>query len=313
MLCCAVCFAVVIVAVLYRAVDSLNVVAAATGFVLVIHFSLPFVWLFRDNSLTTILLAEQVFIIHKEVFMSLFVLSDLHLSTNESTNKSMEVFGNRWQDYMQKIKKNWDSVVTDTDTVIIPGDISWGMNLNEALGDLKYIDSLNGKKLLGKGNHDFWWTTNKKMKEFFEIHNLNSLSILHNNAYIIEDRIICGTRGWFPDESKQTPANNTDYDKILNRESIRLKMSLCEAKKLQDGIFEERGVKLPILVFLHFPPIWGEYVMQPLVNILKEFEISHCYYGHIHNSYSIPATFEYENIKFTLTSCDFLSFYPLKI
>ncbi len=245
--------------------------------------------------------------------MSLFVLSDLHLSTDESTNKSMEVFGSRWTDYMQKIEKNWNAVVGHDDTVIIPGDISWGMSLEGALADLKYINALNGKKLLGKGNHDFWWTTNKKMTEFFSMHELNSLSILYNNAYIVEDRIICGTRGWFPDESKQTAVNNADYDKILNREAIRLRMSLDAAKKLQSEHFGACDEKLPILVFLHFPPIWNEFVMQQLVDILKEFEISQCYYGHIHNSYAIPHTFEYENIKFTLTSCDFLSFYPLKI
>ncbi len=245
--------------------------------------------------------------------MSLFVLSDLHLSTDSATNKSMEVFGLRWRDYMQKIPKNWNSIVSENDTVIIPGDISWAMDLEGALADLKYIDALNGKKLLGKGNHDFWWTTNKKMTDFFKLHGLNSLSILYNNAYIVEDRIICGTRGWFPDESKQTPVNNADYSKILNRECIRLRMSLDAAVSLQKSHIEAGGEKLPILVFLHFPPIWNDFVMRELVDILHEFEIERCYYGHIHNSYATPLTFEFENIKFTITSSDFLSFYPLKI
>lgn len=245
--------------------------------------------------------------------MSIFVLSDLHLSTDESTNKSMEVFGARWKDYMQKIEKNWNSIVSENDTVIVPGDISWAMSLEGALADLSYIDALNGKKLLGKGNHDFWWTTNKKMTDFFRSHGLNSLSILYNNAYIVEDRIICGTRGWFPDESKQTPVNNADYAKILNRECIRLRMSLESAVSLQKSRIDEDGEKLPILVFLHFPPIWNDFVMRELVDILHEFEIEHCYYGHIHNSYATPLSFEFENIKFTLTSSDFLSFYPLKI
>lgn len=245
--------------------------------------------------------------------MSLFVLSDLHLSTDKATNKSMEVFGARWKDYIQKIEKNWNAIVNPNDTVIISGDISWAMSLDGALADLKYINALNGKKLLGKGNHDFWWTTAKKMTEFFTLHHLDSLSVLYNNAYIIEDRIVCGTRGWFPDESKQTPVNNADYAKILNRECMRLRMSLTVAAKLRDSHANECGELLPIIVFLHFPPIWNDFVMRELVDILHEFEIRNCYYGHIHNSYSNPLSFEFENIKFTLTSSDFLSFYPLKI
>lgn len=245
--------------------------------------------------------------------MSLFVLSDLHLSTDNATNKSMEVFGARWKDYTQKIQKNWNAIVSPEDTVIISGDISWAMSLEGALTDLTFINELSGKKLLGKGNHDFWWTTAKKMTEFFRLHHLDSLSVLYNNAYIIEDRIVCGTRGWFPDESKQAPVNNADYAKILNRECMRLRMSLNSASELRDSHVKQGGEPLPILVFLHFPPIWNDFVMREIIDILHEFEISDCYYGHIHNSYSNPISFEFENIKFTLTSSDFLSFYPLKI
>ena len=245
--------------------------------------------------------------------MSIFVLSDLHLSLDSKTNKSMEVFGARWQDYISKITNNWNVVVGENDTVIVPGDISWATRLEESEVDLRFLDSLNGKKLIGKGNHDFWWSTATKMYAFFEEKGFSTISILYNNAYIVEDRIICGTRGWFPDESKQTPVNNADYSKILNRECIRLRMSLEAAVSLQKSRIDEDGEKLPILVFLHFPPIWNDFVMRELVDILHEFEIEHCYYGHIHNSYATPLSFEFENIKFTLTSSDFLSFYPLKI
>ena len=246
--------------------------------------------------------------------MSLYVISDLHLSTDDTTNKSMEKFGARWQDYINKIKKNWNSIVEPDDTVIIPGDISWATKLEEACADLSFLNSLNGKKLLGKGNHDFWWSTATKLYAYFKENSFDTLSILYNNAYIIEDKIICGTRGWFPEQSRQITANDdTDYQKIVNREAMRLRLSLDMAQNLQKKHFDEFGVKLPILVFLHFPPVWCGVVMDDYIQILKEFDIKRCYFGHIHSSYSHPSSFLYENIKFTLTSSDFLSFYPLKI
>ena len=245
--------------------------------------------------------------------MSVFVLSDLHLSINETTNKSMEVFGSRWQDYIEKIKKNWNAVVDEDDTVIIPGDISWATKLEEARDDLAFLNSLNGKKLLGKGNHDFWWATATKLYKFFEENKFDTFSILYNNAYKIEDKIICGTRGWFPEENKQMTINETDYEKIVNREAMRLRMSLDAAKKLQKEHEEEHGEILKILVFLHFPPVWNELEMRELTDVLKEYSVEECFFGHIHGTYSCPMSFVKENIKYTLTSSDFLSFYPLKI
>lgn len=245
--------------------------------------------------------------------MSLFVISDLHLSTNQTTNKSMEVFGPRWKDYISKIEKNWNSVISENDTVVIPGDISWALTLEEARSDLGFVNSLNGKKLLGKGNHDFWWATNKKMNEFFAANGYDSLHILHNNAYIADNYIVCGTRCWFPEESQQTAVNNADYDKIIRREVGRLVMSLECAKKLQNEHFEKTGELFEILVFLHFPPIRREKCIEEFVDVLTKYEIKRVYYGHIHNSYDIPRIIEYQNIKFILTSSDFLSFYPLKI
>jgi predicted phosphohydrolase len=225
----------------------------------------------------------------------------------------MEVFGDRWQDYMQKIKRNWNAVVEPTDTVIVPGDISWATRLEESESDLEFLNSLNGTKLLGKGNHDFWWSTASKMYKFFEDKGFTSLRILYNNAYFIEDRIICGTRGWFPDESKQVTVGEVDYEKIVNRETGRLKISLDAAVKLQQEELERTGEKLPIQVFLHFPPVWSDLVMTELVDILSQYGIEHVYFGHIHAAYSMPRSFAYQNITFTLTSSDFLNFYPLKI
>ncbi len=244
--------------------------------------------------------------------MAIFVLSDLHLSTDLSMNKSMEVFGDRWRDYMVKIKKNWNAVVSENDTVIVPGDISWATRLEDARADLNFLNSLNGTKLLGKGNHDFWWATASKMYKFFDDNGFDTLRILYNNAYVLEDRIVCGTRGWFPDESKQVVVGDVDYDKIVNREVGRLRLSLEAAKKLW-LTEKELGRDLPIEVFLHFPPLWADLVMQEMLDALSEYEIKQIYFGHIHSAYSAPRSFEHQNMTFTLTSSDFLNFYPLKI
>jgi predicted phosphohydrolase len=245
--------------------------------------------------------------------MAIFVLSDLHLSTDDQTNKSMDVFGNRWQDYISKIQRNWNALVTDEDTVVIPGDISWATRLEEARADLAFLDSLNGKKLLGKGNHDFWWATSKKMKEFFAKNGFDSLDILYNNAFIVENLILCGTRGWFPDESKQVVVGDVEYNKIVNREIGRLRLSIGAARELWKKEKQENGRELEICVFLHFPPVWSDFVMQQMVDVLSEFGIKRVYFGHIHSTYNVPHSFTYQNIEFTLTSSDFLSFYPLKI
>ncbi len=245
--------------------------------------------------------------------MSIFVLSDLHLSTDSSMNKSMDVFGDRWRDYLNKIEKNWNAVVEADDTVIVPGDISWATRLEESYSDLRFLNGLKGHKLLGKGNHDFWWTTSKKMYEFFGKNGFDTLDILYNNAYIIEDRIVCGTRGWFPDESKQVVVGDVDYAKIVNREVGRLKLSLDAAKKLRDEESAASGRTLPIEVFLHFPPVWSDFCMQELIDLLTSYEIERVYFGHIHSAYNTPRTFVHQNMTFTLTSSDFLNFYPLKI
>ena len=245
--------------------------------------------------------------------MAIFVLSDLHLSTDASTNKSMEVFGARWQDYMAKIPKNWNAVVGEDDTVIVPGDISWATRLEEAESDLLFLERLNGKKLIGKGNHDFWWSTASKMNSFFEQKKITSLSILYNNAYIVENKIICGTRGWFPDESRQVTVGEVDHAKIVNREMIRVRLSLDSAKALQAKRLEETGEALPIVVFLHFPPVWGDFVMEEFLAVFHEYGVQDCYFGHIHNAYNQSGKFEYDGITFTLASSDFLNFYPIPL
>ena len=235
--------------------------------------------------------------------MALYVIADLHLDI-KSNEKSMEIFGNRWKDYVKKIEKNWRHLVTDADTVVIPGDISWALTLNDAVTDLKWIDSLPGKKILLKGNHDFWWSTVSKMEKFFCENCITTIDILNNNALEIENFIICGSRGWFTDSTMQTASQNVDYSKIINRENIRLKMSLESAANLKKATNKE------VLVFLHFPPVWGDFRCDSILELLKEYEISKCYFGHIHSCYNVPQNFEDNGIEFTMISADFIDFIP---
>ena len=247
--------------------------------------------------------------------MSLYVISDLHLSTNENTGKSMEVFGPRWQNYISRLERNWRAVINDDDVVVIPGDISWAMTMEEALPDLKFIDSLPGRKIIGKGNHDFWWSTVSKMKRFFEENAITTIDVLYNNALESEDFIICGSRGWFNDETKQSTVGNTepDYEKIVNREAMRLKMSLEEGKRLQNEASERGEGEKEILVFLHFPPVFGDFIVPELIDTMRSFGVSECFFGHIHGKYSHPQTTVYDGIKFTMISADFIDFYPQKV
>ncbi len=239
--------------------------------------------------------------------MALYVISDLHLSTNQKTNKSMEVFGSRWKNYMERIERNWHHLVEPTDTVIIPGDISWAMTLEEATEDFAYLNALPGTKIIGKGNHDYWWATQAKASAFFDKHEFQTIKMLHNNTFTAEGFAICGSRGWFNDENGGNIPAGTDYHKIVSREAIRLRLSITEAQK-QEG-FDSRE----LLVFLHFPPVFREFCCREILDVLHEFHVKRCFYGHIHGVYDIPGTFCYEDIQFTMVSADFLEFTPLHI
>ena len=236
--------------------------------------------------------------------MSIFVIADLHLDT-VTNEKSMEVFGNRWQGYIEKIRKNWNAVVTDKDTVIVPGDISWALTTEESIPDLKWIDSLPGKKIIMKGNHDFWWTTLSKMKRLFEENGITTIELLYNNAIEVENYIVAGSRGWFVDKAVQ-PVKSVavDHSKIVNREVIRLKLSLEEAKKLSESTEKE------IIAFLHFPPVWSDFECLEILELLEEYNISRCYFGHIHGCYSQGSVFKWKNIEFRMISADFIDFLP---
>ncbi len=228
--------------------------------------------------------------------MSLFVIGDLHLSLGE--DKPMDVFSG-WNDYVQRLENNWRRLITDDDTVVIAGDISWAMKLEETLTDFRFIHSLPGKKLLLKGNHDYWWATKKKMDEFISVNHLDSLSILFNNAFRVGEYAVCGTRGWFLE-------NEAPEDiKVLNREVGRLKMSLEQAKKLGGE---------PV-VFLHYPPYYRGLECSEMMDVLLEYGVKKCYYGHIHGKKNFRLAFEgeYRGINFRLISGDKVEFVPVLV
>ncbi len=239
--------------------------------------------------------------------MAIFTISDLHLSTLASTNKSMEVFGRRWDHYMERLKSHWERVVTPEDTVIIGGDISWALSLEEALSDLTFIDNLPGEKILLKGNHDFWWSTMNKHRVFFEANNIRTIRFLFNNAYDLGEYIVAGTRGWFQDDDAPT-ANGADPEKIQNRELLRLRTSLEEAVRLRRASEESRDRE--ILVFTHFPPVWAENAWEPFLDVLETYGIRRVFFGHIHGQYTVAPTITARNIDFHLVSADFLDFLP---
>ncbi len=236
--------------------------------------------------------------------MSVFAIADLHLSTLASTDKSMEVFGRRWDGYIKRIESNWRHLVTDNDTVIIPGDISWALSLEESGSDLKFLDSLPGKKIIGKGNHDFWWQTMRKHEQFFERLGITSISFLWNNAYDCGNFIAAGTRGWYIEEDAKNAPDNADFKKLINRESLRLRASLDAARRLQ------ADTDKPIYAFMHFPPFWNEKASGELMSILAEYGVKRVYYGHIHGNYTVEPMFVREGIELHIISADYLGFIP---
>ena len=237
--------------------------------------------------------------------MSLYTISDLHLSLG--CNKPMTLFGGRWQDHTEKLRKRWTSLVTENDTVVLPGDFSWALTLDETKEDFLFLASLPGKKILSKGNHDFWWSSVTKMNAFLADLGITDVSFLHNNAFLADNTVLCGSRGWFIEEKLQAGAFDTDYTKLVNRECERLLYSLGEGKKLKGGR------DMPTVVFLHFPPVYRDFVCEPIMKILSESSIARVYYGHVHGDYYVPSTFDADGVKLSLVSADYLNFIPQKI
>lgn len=224
--------------------------------------------------------------------MSIFTIADTHLSF--SSDKPMDIFGG-WSDYVQRLEENWRRLITDEDTVVIPGDISWAMSLEGAEADFSFLHSLPGKKIILKGNHDYWWTTKKKMDSFLAEKGFDTISILHNNAFRVGDYVLCGTRGWFYDAEKSADM------KVLLREASRLERSIEEGEKLEGEI----------IVFLHYPPVMQMGKCEEIFSVLEKHGIKRCYYGHLHGESTRRSVTEtVDGVKLSLVSADFLSFCP---
>lgn len=222
--------------------------------------------------------------------MSLFAIADTHLSFG--TDKPMDSFPG-WNDYVDRIEKNWNKIVTNDDTVVIAGDISWAMNFDELKADFDFVERLNGKKIILKGNHDYWWNTSKKMNDFIESQRYKTISILFNNSYDVDGVSVCGSRGWLFD------VDDEHDEKVLNREVGRLRLSL------ESAVNDEK------IVFLHYPPVTTDTKCDEILNLLKEYGIKKCYYGHLHGIAAKKAIDDVvDGIEFRLISCDRLGFVP---
>lgn len=228
--------------------------------------------------------------------MSLYTIADLHLSLG--TDKPMDIFAG-WGNYLSRIENNWKNTITDEDTVVVVGDISWAMRLEQTFNDFLFIESLPGKKIFFKGNHDYWWATKKKIEDYLLKNKFNSISILFNSAKVVDNFAICGTRGWSYD------CNTKEDIKILNREVGRLTLSIEKAKSFNREI----------IVFLHYPPVFSGYECNEILNVLKKYDIKKCYYGHIHgkNIGNKAITGVYKGINFHMISCDQIGFKPILV
>ena len=229
--------------------------------------------------------------------MAIYVIADLHLSFSQ--DKPMSIFGENWEGHSEKIKNNWISKVKPEDTVVLPGDFSWAMYLQDTYKDFEYLNSLPGKKLLLKGNHDYWWTTVTNMRNFLEENKFKNIDFIYNNSYLVENKILTGTRGW-------NLLDTENSSKMIKRESIRLQLAI------EDGI-KKYGDDKEIIVFMHYPPITKAKIEleqeAKFVELMKKYNVKRCYYGHLHGM-SIKDAVEgkVEGIQFKLVSADRLDF-----
>lgn len=221
--------------------------------------------------------------------MKVFSISDLHLSIN--SNKPMDIFGPVWENYLEEIEASWDSLVSDDDIVLIPGDISWAMYLKDAVADLKYISHFKGKKVLLRGNHDYWWKSISELRRNLP----ENMYAVQNDAIKFENVIICGSRGWVVPE---TTHKSEEDEKIYKRELIRLELSLKEATALrQDG---------DVLICLtHYPPFNSRHEDSDFTRLMEKYGVNKAVFGHLHSYDKRQAlTYSKNGIDYFLTSCD---------
>lgn len=227
--------------------------------------------------------------------MALYAISDLHLAS--SGEKPMDIFGAKWLNHHEKIKENWMEIVNENDTVLIAGDISWSMKMEQGMEDLRFIDELPGKKVMVRGNHDYWWTSISKLNSLFD-----NMDFIQNNYFTYGEYAICGTRGWVLENSSKFDAHDR---KIFDRELIRLRLSLDAA--LKDG-YEK------IICMIHYPPIFPNMQESELLKVFEEYKVEKVIYGHIHG-YGLSNVYEgvKNGVEYILTSCDYIDFKPIKI
>lgn len=231
--------------------------------------------------------------------MSIYVIGDLHLPFG--VDKPMDIFGEKWQEYTEKLKKDWEEKVKPEDTVILAGDFSWATYIEDTYKDFEYLNNLPGRKILLKGNHDYWWTTIKNMRKYLEENEFKNIDFLHNNSFKIENKIIVGTRGW-------TLLDSENSEKMVNREANRLELSI------KDSI-EKYGDKCELICIMHYPPITrnkmkNEYTYDSkFLEVMKKYNVKQCYYGHLHaSSHNEAVEGNIDGIDFYLISGDYIEF-----
>ena len=227
--------------------------------------------------------------------MALYAIGDLHLSLG--TDKPMDIFGGAWVGYMEKLREGM-SVIREEDTTVLLGDLSWALGLDSAKEDFAWIDQIPGKKIVLKGNHDYWWSTAAKFYKFCQEQGFSNQFVLNNNHYEYDGFAICGTRGWFFEEER-----SSDHDgKVFRRELMRLEASLKSAGDL------------PKIVFLHYPPRYRGYECTEILELLKKYEVRQCFYGHLHGaSHGLAMEGLWDGVEFRLVSADRLNFRPFKV
>ena len=227
--------------------------------------------------------------------MALYAIGDLHLCLGAP--KPMDIFGGNWTGYIDKLKEGM-SVITEADTTVLLGDLSWALSLEESAADFAWINQIPGKKIILKGNHDYWWSTAAKFKKFCEANGFTNMEILNNNAFEYEDWAVCGTRGWFFEEER----SGAHDEKVFKRELCRLEASLKAAG-------EKRK-----MVFLHYPPKYKGYNCQEILDLLEKYEVRRCFYGHLHGpSHKMAMEGLWNGVEFRLVSADYIGFKPYPV
>ena len=227
--------------------------------------------------------------------MALYAIGDLHLCLGAP--KPMDIFGGGWVGYMDKLKDGM-SVIRPEDTTVLLGDLSWSLGLSDAAADFAWINEIPGRKIILKGNHDYWWSTASKFYKFCEENGFSNQLILNNNHYEYDGWAICGTRGWFFEGER----SSLQDEKVFQRELIRLEASLQSAGDL------------PKMVFLHYPPRYKGYECREILELLKKYQVKRCFYAHLHGgSHALAMEGLWNGVEYRLVSADYLKFHPLTV